>query len=163
MGQPNMDFVVRENRAVVKGQMAIIRLGTCGAVQRPAKLGDMLIATHGSISIHRDPDYWTLLEQNASYSGNGAVAANGNGKSNGLPQPVTAAVSRNPYVISLPILGNTQLAALLAAEATRVVGSDRVVEGLNASADSFYSSQVRHSHLLFQFPTYPPTKRFPEF
>ncbi len=51
MGTPNMDFVVRESRAVVDGQMAIVRLGTCGAVQPPAKLGDLLIASHGSIAV----------------------------------------------------------------------------------------------------------------
>jgi uridine phosphorylase len=48
MGTPNMDFVVRENRAVVDGQMAFIRLGTCGALQRPAKLGDAIVAFPGS-------------------------------------------------------------------------------------------------------------------
>lgn len=51
MGTPNMDFVVRENRAIVDGQMAFIRLGTCGALQRPAKLGDAIVAFPGSISI----------------------------------------------------------------------------------------------------------------
>ena len=45
MGMPNMDFVVRETRAVVEGQMAIVRLGTCGALQPPASLGNLIIAT----------------------------------------------------------------------------------------------------------------------
>lgn len=31
--------------------MAIVRLGTCGAVQAPAKLGDLLVASAGSIAI----------------------------------------------------------------------------------------------------------------
>lgn len=39
-----MDFVVRESRAVVAGQMAIVRLGTCGAIQPPAGLGNLIIA-----------------------------------------------------------------------------------------------------------------------
>ena len=51
MGTPNMDFVVRENRAVVDGQMAFIRLGTCGALQRPARLGDAIVASPGSVFI----------------------------------------------------------------------------------------------------------------
>jgi uridine phosphorylase len=139
MGMPNMDFVVRENRAVVHGQMAIVRLGTCGAVQRPAKLGDLLLASHGSIAIRRDPDYWTLLEGYESHAAKGSA---GNGKSNGSANGHSLA-GRKPYAMSLPVPANEQLAALLAVEAARVVGTDRVVEGLNASADSFYSSQVR--------------------
>ncbi|EFJ47292.1 hypothetical protein VOLCADRAFT_92031 [Volvox carteri f. nagariensis] len=156
MGLPNMDFVVRENRAVVRGQMAIIRLGTCGAVQRPAKLGDLLIATHGSIAIRRDPDYWTFQEDyDSGYDSSSSAGSNvsnggaGNGRSNGAAANGTAtAAVRKPYVTTLPVPANPQLAALLAEEASRVVGRDRVVEGLNASADSFYSSQRRVSRCV---------------
>eukprot|EP00967_Tisochrysis_lutea_P053744 scaffold66976_cov18-Tisochrysis_lutea.AAC.2 len=35
--------------------MAIVRLGTCGAAQPPAKLGDMLVASAGSIAIRYIP------------------------------------------------------------------------------------------------------------
>ncbi|GLC65493.1 hypothetical protein PLESTF_000302500 [Pleodorina starrii] len=147
MGQPNMDFVVRENRAVVQGQMAIVRLGTCGAVQRPAKLGDLLIATHGSIAIRRDPDYWTLLESSyePSHGNGGGENGNGKGSANGghANGANGARAGRKPYATSLPVPADPQLAALLAEEAAAVVGPDRVVEGLNASADSFYSSQGR--------------------
>lgn len=55
MGMPNMDFVVRENRAVVDGEMAVVRLGTCGAVQPPAALGHLMVAA-ASIAVRRDPD-----------------------------------------------------------------------------------------------------------
>ncbi len=50
---PNMDFVIRECRAVApEGEpMLVVRLGTCGAVQRPAKLGNLLIASCGSVCI----------------------------------------------------------------------------------------------------------------
>ncbi len=61
MGMPNMDFVVRENRAVVDGEMAIIRLGTCGAVRPPAKLGCLLLASKGSICVRRDVDAFTRM------------------------------------------------------------------------------------------------------
>ncbi|KAG2427917.1 hypothetical protein HYH02_014519, partial [Chlamydomonas schloesseri] len=159
MGMPNMDFVVRENRAVVRGQMAIVRLGTCGAVQRPAKLGDLLIAARGSIGIRRDPDYWTLAHQHVHQqqhhaTGNGSgtsaaggapapAAANGNGAAGGLSYSygAGAAAGTRPYMVSLPVPADDELAALLTAEATAVVGAGRVVQGLNASADSFYSSQ----------------------
>eukprot|EP00798_Chlamydomonas_sp_ICE-L_P032560 gene32561-17225_t len=51
MGMPNMDFVVRESRAVIDGPMAILRLGTCGVIQPPASLGNLVLATHGSTAI----------------------------------------------------------------------------------------------------------------
>jgi uridine phosphorylase len=51
MGMPNMDFVVREARAVVDGQMAIIRLGTCGALRPPATLGSFMVASPGAVCV----------------------------------------------------------------------------------------------------------------
>lgn len=51
MGMANMDFVIRECQAVVEGPLAMIRLGTCGAVQPPAHLGSFLVASEGSICI----------------------------------------------------------------------------------------------------------------
>lgn len=38
MGTPNMDFMVRESRAVVEGQMAVTRLGTCGILLPDVKV-----------------------------------------------------------------------------------------------------------------------------
>lgn len=46
-------------------------------------------------------------------------------------------------MLSLPVPADPELSTLLVAEAAALVGPGRVVEGLNASADSFYSSQVR--------------------
>jgi len=51
MGMPNMDFVVRESRAVVDGQMAIVRLGTCGALRPPAVLGSLIVASPGAVCV----------------------------------------------------------------------------------------------------------------
>lgn len=51
MGMANMDFVIRECQAIVEGSLAMIRLGTCGAVQPPAGLGSFLVASEGSICI----------------------------------------------------------------------------------------------------------------
>ncbi|KAG1672222.1 hypothetical protein FOA52_002923 [Chlamydomonas sp. UWO 241] len=113
MGMPNMDFMVRECRAVVSGTMAVVRLGTCGALQRPAKLGDLLVASKGCINVRRNPDAWTL--------------------GNGTP----------PYTSSLPVMADAQLSAALVDEAVKELGQQHVVEGLNATADSFYSSQGR--------------------
>ena len=47
------------------------------------------------------------------------------------------------YTTSRPVRPDPLLAALLVEESGRAVGEHRVVCGLNASADSFYSSQVR--------------------
>lgn len=145
--------------------MAIVRLGTCGAVQRPAKLGDLLIATHGSIAIHRNPDFWTLgLESGAPAAitslptSSTASSSNGNGNGNGSPGGHVRASGSSfayadtglgvegvkPYRLCLPVPADAELSALLVHEAAAAVGSGRVVQGLNASADSFYSSQVRY-------------------
>jgi nucleoside phosphorylase len=51
MGMPNMDFVVREARAAVSGHMAIVRLGTCGALRPPARLGSFMIASPGAVCV----------------------------------------------------------------------------------------------------------------
>jgi len=51
MGMPNMDFVVREARAAVAGQMAIVRLGTCGALRPPARLGSFMVASPGAVCV----------------------------------------------------------------------------------------------------------------
>jgi Phosphorylase superfamily len=51
MGMPNMDFVVRECRAVVDGQMAVVRLGTCGGVDSETRLGDVVVASKGSVCV----------------------------------------------------------------------------------------------------------------
>ncbi len=51
MGMANMDFVIRECQAVVNGPLAIIRLGTCGALQPPAHLGCFLVASEGSVCV----------------------------------------------------------------------------------------------------------------
>lgn len=51
MGMPNMDFVVREARAAVSGQMAIVRLGTCGALRPPARLGSFMVALPGAVCV----------------------------------------------------------------------------------------------------------------
>lgn len=51
MGMPNMDFVVREARAVVTGHMAIVRLGTCGALRPPARLGSFMVAAPGAVCV----------------------------------------------------------------------------------------------------------------
>lgn len=113
MGIANMDFVVRECRAVTSGEMAFIRLGTCGAVQPPASLGCLLVASQGSIFVRRDPDAFVYGS------------------------------TRRPYQFSLPAPSDVELSSILVRCARQQLGDDRVVQGMNATADSFYSSQGR--------------------
>lgn len=113
MGMPNMDFVVREARAAVAGQMAIVRLGTCGALRPPARLGSFMVASPGAVCVRRDPDAWTHAD------------------------------GRRHYMVSSPVPASSQLVQQLLAACTAQVGPDLVIQGLNATADSFYSSQGR--------------------
>ncbi|EFN59386.1 hypothetical protein CHLNCDRAFT_137869 [Chlorella variabilis] len=140
MGMANADFVVRENRhaaalhaasscadadaddysrgAVVEGEMAIVRLGTCGALQPPAHLGSFVVADPGAILIRRNPDAFTP-----------------EGEEGGLV----------PYTFSRPIPSDPALSLALEQEAVRLLGPEGVCRGLNATADSFYSSQGRRT------------------
>lgn len=51
MGIANMDFAVRESVAVVECPVAILRLGTCGILQAPGEVGDLLVASKGSVAV----------------------------------------------------------------------------------------------------------------
>ncbi len=64
--------------------------------------------------------------------------------------------AKGAYHISLPVLPDPDLSALLAARLRAFPTSSQVHEALNASADSFYSSQVHMSpHHPAQLPTRP--------
>lgn len=115
MGMANMDFVIRECQAVVNGPLAIIRLGTCGAVQPPAHLGCFLVASEGSVCVRRDPD---AFEPGSHLQ---------------------------PYQLTQPIRPDAALSSLLHEQCAAAVGSHKALQGLNVTADSFYSSQGRVS------------------
>ena len=48
MGTAMMDFLVRESRAVVKGPMAIVRLGSCGGLTSAAAPATVVLNSPGS-------------------------------------------------------------------------------------------------------------------
>ncbi|KAL0229182.1 hypothetical protein GEMRC1_013802 [Eukaryota sp. GEM-RC1] len=56
MGYPNMDFVVRECRHIIDGNMAIIRMGTSGSPRDDVELGTVALASEGCVAIIRNPD-----------------------------------------------------------------------------------------------------------
>ena len=120
MGTPNMDFIVRETRGVVSGPMAIVRFGSCGVVQADTTPGSICVATEGSISVSRNVDAYLSPESLSNGTGNG-------------------------YNLSLPVPAHAGLSDLLTDCLSAAVGQDRVSSGMNATCDSFYSSQGRAS------------------
>jgi uridine phosphorylase len=128
MGIPMTDFVIRETRAVVKGPMIMIRLGTCGSPHTDVPVGSLSAATLGSVAILRNPDVFAEAE------GDARPALGGMGDEHA------------PYHLTKPVMGDKALGEALVKElraAAERDGSTKVVEGMNASACSFYSSQGR--------------------
>ncbi|GIQ91386.1 nucleoside phosphorylase, partial [Kipferlia bialata] len=108
-------FTVRELRAVVKGPMCWVRVGTCGSPQEHVSLGDIALGTDGYVSITRNPD--------------------GHG-----PNPVEGAAR---YWFSRPIKGDEQMHTLLEEELAKELPKGAIRKGVCGSACTFYSSQGR--------------------
>ncbi|KAF4566165.1 hypothetical protein EYR40_002021 [Pleurotus pulmonarius] len=120
MGSPNMDFFVREVRECISGDMAVIRLGSCGALIN-VPVGSVVVPK-ASVAVSRNVDF--------NFSD---------------PESCTDPA----YRISKPVAADPDLHREVhrALEAARPAGSDtNIVTGtVNASADSFYSSQGRQT------------------
>eukprot|EP01094_Clydonella_sp_ATCC50884_P004396 TRINITY_DN13420_c0_g1_i1.p1 TRINITY_DN13420_c0_g1~~TRINITY_DN13420_c0_g1_i1.p1 ORF type:complete len:342 (+),score=100.94 TRINITY_DN13420_c0_g1_i1:49-1074(+) len=115
MGIAMMDFVVRETAALIDGPMAIARYGTCGTIRSDVPVGSVSVARLGSVMIQRNPDAF-------GEDAHGEVA----------------------YRISRPVPADGALSALIHDNMCKALGDpSRVVAGMNATADSFYSSQGR--------------------
>ncbi|KAJ1917496.1 hypothetical protein H4219_003178 [Mycoemilia scoparia] len=113
MGFANMDFFIREVRAIVDGPMSVIRLGSCGSLSKP-KPGDIIVAD-STYGIVRNFDYFTD----------------------------SSSPSDKPYIISKDCSANPGLNNLLKDNLLKKVSADSVFFGSVGSADSFYSSQGR--------------------
>ncbi|RPD56315.1 purine and uridine phosphorylase [Lentinus tigrinus ALCF2SS1-7] len=123
MGYPNADFFVREVRECLNGDMVVVRLGSCGAlIDVPV---GTVVAPKGSIAVTRNYDF--------DFTSRGA-------KPDG---------SEEPYRTSKPVMADPILHSALveALKATRPpdITTPIVDHTLNASADSFYSSQGRQT------------------
>jgi len=121
MGFPMMDFVVRETRAIVDGHMAIIRLGTCGTPRSDVDVGCVSVASPGSVNILRNPDAFD--------------PSNTDGK---IPY----------YTVSKLVQSDKDLTETLVSTLQQSVKSGQVIQGLNATADTFYSTQGRQTALF---------------
>ncbi|KGG51906.1 uridine phosphorylase [Mitosporidium daphniae] len=117
MGLPMMDFMLREARTIVDGPMAVIRFGTCGSLNAEDEIGSICVST-ASCLVSRNPNYFIAKRSSASSK------------------------TTTPYAVSELEQSDTSLTSLLLSslsEEKEVVA----VSGINATADSFYSSQGR--------------------
>ncbi|KAF9433382.1 hypothetical protein BGZ76_009539 [Entomortierella beljakovae] len=117
MGISMMDFFVRESRAIVDGPMVIIRLGSCGSVS-DAAVGDICVPS-GSYLVQRNVDYF------AEDTDKSAV---------------------KPYSLSKTFAADPEITQILIKNMSAKMGKDHVWSGINATADSFYSSQGRQDN-----------------
>ncbi|CAO3600549.1 unnamed protein product [Absidia cylindrospora] len=129
MGNCMMDFFVRESRAVVDGDIAIIRFGSCGSLTERAPPGSVIVPKAG-YCIRRNIDYF-------------------------CDTPLMPAIQDIPYLVSgnfaadegmTDILEKTMEQALAVAQPQLEAGvtiGPVVTGGLNADGCSFYSAQGR--------------------
>jgi len=119
MGYPNADFFMREVRECLSGDMIVVRLGSCGALI-DVPVGTVVVPK-SSIAVTRNYDF----------------------------DFISGASQEPPYRISRPVNADSVLHASLAdaLRRTRPAGLDAPVvdTAMNASADSFYSSQGRQT------------------
>jgi len=119
MGMAMMDFLVRETRAVTEGDMAIIRLGTCGGLQDDNPIGTVSVAKSSR----------ALLRNFDTYN-----SADGTKESPHL-------LCHGAYTVTAPVMPSLTLQPMLYKNLQSA--SCPVVEGLNFTADGFYASQGR--------------------
>ncbi|CAM9286704.1 unnamed protein product [Hapterophycus canaliculatus] len=146
MGYPNMDFFVREVRAVTDGPLRIVRLGSCAGLRSDLPVGTVAVATEGSILIRQNPDAWEVA---------GGGATKGDGSSAAVQHEEKEVRHNEPYLFHGVVPADKELSNALLHELERSmdrgdgtaggsnVSGNAVVGCLNASADSFYSSQGR--------------------
>merc|ERR1719215_159995 len=116
-----MDFFLREARSCVDGPMAVVRFGTCGVLQSSTKVGSISVSSEGSVVVQRNYDAFSTEDGKL----------NSNGK------------KQEPYSISQPCPADKALTDGVIKSLQEAIGTESVVPGLNASADSFYCTQGR--------------------
>lgn len=121
MGYPNMDFLVREIRAVTSGPLRMVRLGSCAGLRSDLPVGTVAVASEGAVLVRQNPDAW------------GAEVG-------------AETVGVEPFLFHKVVAADEELSRLLLEELKDSLSDEKgggvaVVGCLNASADSFYSSQ----------------------
>ncbi|KAH8111151.1 purine and uridine phosphorylase [Phellopilus nigrolimitatus] len=123
MGYPNMDFFVREVRECVSGDLIIVRLGSCGGLTG-LPVGSLVVPS-ACVAVHRNYDFDFTSDSVDEYQ------------------------KEQPYYISKPVSADPELHAILAKTLKATASPEPAVlvsaDTVNASADSFYSSQGRQT------------------
>lgn len=133
MGNPMMDFFVRETRASVEGTLAIIRFGSCGSLSTAAPPGAVIIP-NGGYCIRRNLDYFS-------------------------DEPVYPELKDIPYFFSGNFKADEGMTRILSDTLNKALGPVEeqkndlvgpvICGGLNADGDSFYSAQGRQDHAFW--------------
>ncbi|SCZ88970.1 BZ3500_MvSof-1268-A1-R1_Chr1-1g00864 [Microbotryum saponariae] len=158
MGIANMDFFVREARAVVEGDLAIIRLGSCGTLDDEIlKVGDVNVPER-ALSVTTDYDYWHRGERGRSTGFVNQDVAGSRSSAYRISQPVAADQELRQKVSSesdSPTIQRSLLIPKCSGPIPQLIDSLReslsgpedqgrlVPTDLHASADGFYASQGR--------------------
>jgi len=127
MGYPNMDLVVRECRAVIKGPMVIIRLGTCGTPSFSVTVGTLCLA-EGSVCILRNYDAFLADQQQKQQ----------------IKKEEKVKALNNYYHLTKCVESDKEITELMEKELTAM--GAKFVKGLNASSDTYYGSQGRKTN-----------------
>ncbi|KAL8427595.1 hypothetical protein Efla_005770 [Eimeria flavescens] len=125
MGAPMMDVLVREASYITDGPLAIIRLGTCTLLDQELRPGSIVVASQGSLGCYTNYAYF-----------------------DGTAAEYSRTQELKPYTITRPCAADPELSRLIYRHAA-AQAPDSVFEGLNASAETFYSCQARED-LLFR-------------
>lgn len=142
MGYPNMDFLVREVRAVTDGPLRIVRLGSCAGLRPDLPVGSIAVASKGSVFIRQNPDAWGPCSSTRGREEGETRASSC--ENNGGTTSVTREAPVEPYVVHGLVPADEGLSRGVLNELEHALGGEngvKVVECMNASTDSFYSSQ----------------------
>lgn len=130
MGFAVVDFFVRECRAVVGGDLVIVRVGSCGSVNQELSIGTVAVPP-ASVGISRNYDHF----HPSTYTGETGCAL----KAYQVTKPISA--DEDVHAALVKALESTRPPS----SADRFAGQNPKIHdsGLNGSADSFYGSQGR--------------------
>jgi len=122
MGTAMIDFVIRETRAIVDGEMAIFRFGTCGGLGK-TEAGAIVVAAD-SVLLRREP---------AAFHGG-----------EGEPFSISQAIAANTDACAKYEAALQQhIGAVARSAGAGAGGAYPVTRGTDVTCDSFYSSQGR--------------------
>lgn len=139
------DMFMREVRATVAGPILLIRFGSCGGVGEKAAIGCVSVAKQGAVMVSRAYDYfqYTYGKDEARHSHTNS--ATGSDMDVTVDQSTTIPITEplRPYNVSKVCPADEQLSDALIHNLSRLLGVEKVITGVNVTADSFYSSQGR--------------------